>query len=217
MRRLWAFTIAAAFLVVAASGVEAQMRLGAKGGVTFSNVSEEPQDPEFDPESRTGFGGGAEVQIPLGASGLVLQPELLYMSKGFEISDASSTAKLKLDYVEIPLLVRFNIPAQSVMPFLYGGPVVSFEASCKVEGEEAGISVDADCDAFDEDFDTESTDFGVLFGGGLAFAAGPGDLFVEGRYNIGLKDVDSAADFEVKNRSGAVMIGYSVSLDPTSR
>jgi hypothetical protein len=217
MRRLWAFTIAAAFLAMAASGADAQMRLGAKGGVTFSNVSMDPEDPDFDTESRTGFGGGAEVQLPLGMSGLVLQPELLYMGKGFEVTEDGATLKLKLDYVEIPVLFRFNIPAQAVMPFIYGGPVVSFEASCKVEGEEDGVSVDADSDAFGDDFDTESTDFGVLFGGGLAFAAGPGDLFVEGRYNIGLKDIDTADGFEAKNRSGAVMVGYSVSLDPTSR
>lgn len=215
MRRLWAFTIAAAFLVVAASGVDAQMRLGAKAGVTFSNVSFDPDEP--DAESLTAFSGGAEVQIPLGATGLVLQPELLFTRKGTEFSDAESTGKLKLDYIEIPVLLRFNIPAQSVAPFLYGGPVVSFESACKFEGSEGSVSVEVDCDDPDLGADTESTDVGVLFGGGLAFAAGPGDLFIEGRYNFGLVDVDADADFEAKNRSGAVLIGYSVSLDPTSR
>jgi hypothetical protein len=215
MRRLWAFTIATAFLVVAVSGVDAQMRLGAKGGVTFSNLSFDPDEP--DAESLTAFSGGAEVQIPLGGTGLALQPELLFTRKGTELSEEGGTAKLKLDYIEIPVLVRFNIPAQSVMPFLYGGPVVSFESACKFEGSEGGVSVEIDCDSPELEANTESTDFGILFGGGLAFPAGPGDIFVEGRYSFGLVDIDADEGFEAKNRSGAVMLGYSVSLDPTSR
>ncbi|MEN8376922.1 MAG: PorT family protein, partial [Gemmatimonadota bacterium] len=63
-------------------------------------------------------------------------------------------------------------------------------------------------------FETESTDFGVLFGGGIAFPAGPGDLFIEGRFNVGLRDIDTSTDTEAKHRSGAAMIGYSFSLGP---
>lgn len=213
MRRMWAFTIAGAFLAFGAVSAEAQMRIGAKGGVSFSTVSFDP-DVE-DTKSVTGFAGGAEVQIPLGASGLILQPELLYTPKGVEFEDDGVTSSINVDYVEVPVLVRFNIPAQSVMPFVFAGGAVSFEASCSVEGTDGSITVDADCE--DAGVETESTDFGVLFGGGLAFPAGPGDIFIEGRYNFGLADVDPAEDFEAKNRSGAVMVGYSVSLDPTRR
>ncbi len=207
MRRMWAFTIAGAFLAFGVADADAQMRIGAKGGVSFSTVSFDPDDE--DAQSVTGFAGGAEVQIPLGASGLVLQPELLYTRKGVEFEGANS---IDIDYVEIPVLFRFNIPAQTVMPFVYGGGVVSFEASCT---NVASDDSEADCD--DVGPSTESTDFGVLFGGGLGFAAGPGDIFVEGRYNIGLVDVDAQEALEAKNRSGAVMLGYSVSLDPTRR
>lgn len=213
MRRMWAFTIAGAFLAFGVADADAQMRIGAKGGVSFSTVSFDPDDE--DAESVTGFAGGAEVQIPLGASGLVLQPELLYTRKGVEFGDDGDSRSIDIDYVEIPVLVRFNIPAQSVMPFVFAGGAVSFEASCSVEDTDGGTTVDADCE--DVGIETESTDFGVLFGGGLAFPAGPGDIFVEGRYNFGLADIDPVEDFEAKNRSGAVMVGYSVSLDPTRR
>jgi len=213
MRRLWAFTIVGAFVALGASDAEAQMRLGAKGGVAFSNAS---LDPDEETESVSGFIGGAEVQIPLGMSGLVLQPELLYAAKGVEFEEIDGiTASINIDYVEVPLLVRFNIPAQSVMPFVYAGGVVSFESSCSIEGTDGEVTVDSDCE--DAELETESTDFGVLFGGGLAFPVGPGDLFVEGRYTLGLADVIADEDLEAKNRSAAVMVGYSVSLDPTRR
>lgn len=214
MRRMWAFTIAGAFLAFGAVSAEAQMRIGAKGGISFSTISFDPE-PDEDTKSVTGFIGGAEVQIPLGASGLVLQPELLYTSKGVQFEEGNASVEIKPSYVEIPVLLRFNIPAQSIMPFVYGGGVVSFEASCSVEGTDGSVTVDADCEDFD--VETESTDFGVLFGGGVAFAAGPGDIFIEGRYNFGLANIDAAEGFEAKNRSGAVMVGYSVSLDPTRR
>ena len=210
MRRLWTFIIAGAFLAVAADGADAQMRIGAKGGVSFSTVSFDPEDD--DTQSLLGFVGGGEVQIPLGAGGVSLQPELLYVRKGVEFDDAGSTTKFTLDYVEIPVLLRFDVPAASVTPFVYAGGSVGFEASCKVEEEDAES---VDCEDFG--VDTESTDFGVLFGGGVGFPAGPGRLFVEGRYTVGLADVDAGEGLEAKNRSGAVMVGYSVSLDPTRR
>ncbi len=211
MRRLCAFLIAGALVAAAAQGAEAQMRIGAKGGLTFSTVSFDPEDE--DTQTLLGFAGGGEVQIPLGASGVSLQPELLYVRKGVEFDEGGgATSKFKLDYIEIPVLLRYDIPAAAVTPFLYAGGSVGFEASCKAEGEDGSISIDVDCE--DVDVDTESTDFGVLFGGGIGFAAGPGRLFVEGRYNIGLVDVDASEGLEAKNRSGAVMLGYSVSLNP---
>lgn len=210
MRRMWAFTIAGAFLAFGAMEADAQIHIGAKGGISFSDVSLEPDE---DTESITGFVGGGEVRFPLGASGLWIQPEILYVRKGAEQTEGGFTSELKVDYVEIPLLVRFNIPAQAVSPFVYAGGAVAFEASCTLEETDGTVTLEADCE--DGGLDTESTDFGVLFGGGLAFAAGPGDVFVEGRYNIGLVDVAAEEGVEVKNRSGAVMIGYSVSLDPT--
>jgi hypothetical protein len=216
MRRLWTFIIAGAFLAVAADGADAQMRIGAKGGVSFANMSLDP-DEDIDTESLLGFVGGGEVQIPIGTGGVSVQPELLYIRKGFEETEAGETFKLQVDYIEIPLLLRYDIPAAAVRPYVLAGGTVSFEASCKLVAEDETVSADIDCDDEAAGVDTESTDFGVLFGGGIAFPAGPGALFIEGRYGIGLADVDAEEGSEAKHRVGAVMVGYSVSLDPTRR
>lgn len=214
MRRMWAFIIAGALVAAAAQGADAQMRIGAKGGISFANMS---LDPDEDTESLLGFAGGGEVQIPLGAGGVSLQPELLYIRKGFELTDEGETFKFQTDYIEIPVMLRYDIPAASVRPYVMAGGSVAFEASCKLIAEDETVSADIDCDDETLGVETESTDFGILFGGGLAFPAGPGALFVEGRYGIGLADIDASEADEAKHRVGAVMVGYSISLDPTRR
>lgn len=216
MRKMWAFVVAGAVLALGAEAADAQTRIAAKAGVSFANMS---IDPDFDEstESLLGFVGGGHVQIPIGAGAVSVQPELLYIRKGFEVEDPDATFKLQVDYAEIPVLLRYDIPAQSVMPFVMAGPYIAFEAACKVVVESASTTADQDCDPDANEVDTESTDFGILFGGGLAFPVGPGALFFEGRYGVGLSDVDAVENQEAKHRAGAVMVGFSVSLDPTRR
>lgn len=206
MKRLATIVAAGAFLAVAAPAA-AQMttEIGAKAGVTFSTVDDE----DFDAESLLAFGGGGYVRFAF-PQGFSIQPELLWMRKGAEQDFGTFEAELKLDYVEVPVLVRYDIPtAGNISPYLFAGPSFAFEISCKVS--DTDTDEDFDCDD-EEDFETESFDAGATGGAGVGFAAGRGTLFLEGRYTFGLMDIVASEEFEAKNRSAAVMIGYGVPL-----
>jgi hypothetical protein len=222
MRKLATLCAAFVFLTFADLPAAAQMggtgvQLGAKAGLSFSTLSVE-DDEGVEIDRLTAFGGGGFLRFPLG--GLALQPELLFMRKGARLSEADLDAlevDFKIDYVEIPLLLVLPIATQSaVSPYLFAGPAVAFEVACSVEVEIVGEEEEFDCDdadAVDIEVERKKVDVGATLGAGLQFAAGPGALLLEGRYTFGLLDInDSAEDNSIRNRSGAVMIGYAISL-----
>lgn len=205
--RQLALTAVAAFAVFGASQASAQT-IGFKVGAAFANVS---GDDVEDTESLTSLIGGGFVRFGMGGFGI--QPELLYVTRGFETEDVDGTAQLKADYIEVPILavVPLSLGA-GLSPYLMAGPSFAFKAGCSLEGESEGVEVDIDCE--DAGFDLKSTDIGATIGGGLEFPMGPGALLIEGRYNFGLTNIADAEDADVKTRTAAVMAGYSIPLGP---
>ncbi len=201
--RRWIVLAAGLMLPAFAADAQAQdLEIGFKLGAAISNVS---FDADFDAESITTFGGGGHLRLGLTPS-ISLQPELLFMRKGYKASELGTEFELNLDYAEIPVLLRIDVPmAAAIRPFVYAGPYGAFEVACKVEGEDCG-----------DDDDRTTFDFGAVFGAGLGFAAGPGSFVVEGRYDLGLKnlvdDDDGDDALELKNRAFGLFIGYAVPL-----
>jgi hypothetical protein len=211
--------IALLLTLVAAAPLAAQggLEIGAKVGLTSSTLDVETGDP-IEIDRLTGFGGGGYLRIPLGS--LALQPELLWMRKGASVSSpdfGDTTLDLKFDYVEIPLLLVIPISTQGgVSPYFFGGPAIAFEAGCEISAEGGGIDVTVDCDE-GEDIDVEverkKTDLGIALGAGIRIPAGAGGVLLEGRFTYGLTNLDdSAEDDTIKNRSIAVLFGYSFPL-----
>jgi hypothetical protein len=209
--RIFRFVAVAGVLALfGAADVQAQT-IGFKMGASFSNVSIDPDDE--DTSTLTAFTGGGFVRFPMGP--IYLQPELMYITKGFKVEDPDSDAegKFKLSYIEIPvLLVLPLMQGGSFSPYILGGPAFAFEASCKVSFEGGGVSGEADCDEGGEDLDRKKFDVGAMFGLGFGFPAGPGSILVEGRYNFGLMNLSEVDDTSFKHRSGAVLVGYSIPL-----
>jgi len=190
--------------------------LGAEGGLNISDLDVEGEELD----SETGVRFGAVLRYAFAPEGLIgIQTGVAYSQKGASETDGDLDLAIELDYIEVPLLLTVNLPtASSVRPRLYAGPQVAFEASCTLTGTEGSISVDVDCDSDEiEDlgFETESTDFSLLFGGGLDVEAGPGVLTLDGRYDLGLRNINasSGADqAEAKNRNVQIVAGYAVRL-----
>ena len=164
----------ALFLGVAASPGFAQRGVtgGVKGGLNLANLSLDPEEEGCcDMKAGGAVGGFVNIGINEIAS---IQPEVLFTMKGAK-DDAGD--KIKVNFVEIPILLRANLTrGEGVRPFVTVGPAVSFRTSAKVEDE------DIDEDIKDE---IETTDFGVIFGGGVA--VGPATFEV--RYDLGLRDL----------------------------
>jgi hypothetical protein len=175
-----------------------------KGGIGFATLSFDNADfSEFFDGSRTGLIIGGGVDIPAG-NVIVIGVDLLYNQKGASGSDVDEDLTLKLDYIEIPILIKYPFSVGgNVQPFVYGGFSPAFAVSRKVEGTEDGEDVD-----FDVDDDVKSFDNSFVLGGGVRF----GQMAVEARYNLGIQNIrdDASDDIEgdMKTRQFALLFSY---------
>ncbi len=198
--------------------------IGGKAGFNVSDLKFDAAPGEVI-DTRTDFVGGGFVSFPI-SDFFAFQPEVLYTRKGAKINDVEDEVDLeaKVEYVEIPLLLvaRLMDENSSARPIVYAGPAVSFETKCKIEGTADGISASADCDRLseagaDEDILTKGTDFGIIFGfgGGVEVNAGSAVIIIEGRYNVGLVDINDTSDpGEIKNRAFSFMAGIGFPIGP---
>ncbi len=185
---------------------------GFKGGLNGADVS---FDPEVDTGLRVGFIGGGALAFGLHPS-FAIQGEVLFSQKGTEVDDEVEgvSATLGVNYIEIPLLAKVMIPAGVVTPIFYAGPAVAFEASCSLSGDIDGIEVDIDCDDPLADVQRKKTDFGLVGGAGLEIGTGPVAFTVEGRYNLGLVNIDDTGDpgSSAKLRTFSLLVGLLFKL-----
>lgn len=194
--------------------------IGLKLGPSISTIR---SDESASTRSLTRFTGGGFVRFDFGRIGF--QPELMYSPKGGRdrlIIDDFPTdidAELRLDYIEIPLLLILPLATGPRMaPYLYGGPALAFEVGCNVVVKAGGVSASSGCDDDELESDRRTFDVGAMLGGGLAFPIGPGSLLIEGRYNFGLLDLNTGPDGGAfRNRAGAVLVGYALTLAPRVR
>jgi len=217
-RSLWVGVATLFAASLAAPQASAQnIKLGVKGGV---NIADLGGSDVGDTKTKSGLIAGAFAEFMIGDM-FAVQPEVLYSQKGTKAAEAGVDAKLKLDYIEIPVLLKVNIPIEGskVHPNVYAGPALAIKSSCKLSGSDGSVSIDLDCDdplivdAIGEEFPIKSTDFGLVFGGGISFDVGGADVGVDVRYNLGLTkilDVDPSTD--TKNKVISIMgtVGFKL-------
>jgi len=199
-----------ALLLVAAmftpTETSAQTVVGVKGGIGISNIS--LSESSEDLSSRTTFTGGGFATFGLGEM-FFLQPEVLYAPKGAKTDIEGADATFALDYIEIPVLfgAAFDLGGSSVKPRVFAGPSVAFEIGCDVSGTESGVSVSFECSELE--LETKSVDFGLVFGAGVAFPLGSVELIIDGRYDLGLSDINDfeGDDESIKNNAWQFMAG----------
>jgi hypothetical protein len=200
------FALLLAAAILTPPEASAQTVIGVKGGIGIAELSLSENSLDFD--SRTTFTGGAFATFGLGET-FFLQPEVLYAPKGAKGDLDGVDATFALDYIEVPLLVGagFNVGSGSVQPRVFAGPSVGFEIGCDVSGSEGGTSVSLSCSELE--LETTSVDFGVVFGAAVAFPLGSVQLIIDGRYDLGLTNVnDTEGDDEsLKNRAWQFMAG----------
>jgi hypothetical protein len=174
----------------------AQMQIGPKAGLNLSNLS---GDDIEDTDARTGFSGGIYFMYKF-SDMFAIQPEAYYTMKGATQKETFNgdtyEATISLDYIEVPLLFKLLIPIQgsAVNPAIFAGPALGINTTAKIKVESQGQS-------FEEDLEeVKSTDFGLVFGGGIGFPVGKNELGFDVRYIMGLSTVDDSAESaDVKN------------------
>jgi hypothetical protein len=189
--------VLALVLLVVPSSVAAQgITYGVKGGINFATLDIDP-DEDSEAGNRIGIVAGGFVALPLGAR-LTIQPEGLYSQKGQKADFEGVEAALELDYIEVPVLVKFRLTSGGF--HVFGGPSMAFKVRSRAVASFGGTTVETG-----EDDIIKDSDFGVVFGAGQDF----GKWSIDGRYTMGLSNIGEADDDDqkVRNRVISVLAG----------
>jgi len=201
IRKLAATLIVGLFATVAP--LTAQVGIGLVGGYVGANISEDPVTTGLTWSSKTGFAAGVSLNL-LSSGNIGFGLEGLYVQKGANASAAGFSGSEKVNYIEIPVLLRYNLTSgKGPNFFLTAGGSYSTLMSCTqvVAGQ-----ADVDCKTAS---DIESSDYGVVFGAGVT----SGKLTLSGRYDMGMKNINSdhsVGQHVVKNR--AIMALLSIHM-----
>jgi hypothetical protein len=189
---LFAFSATTAFS-------QAQFSIGVKAGPNFANIDTK-SSPGENYKNRTGFHGGAFALIKLSKIGI--QPEILFSQQGTKVSFDQTDIEANYNYFNIPVIVKLytiagiNLQVGPQFGFVAGGEQ-------KVTDRASGIS-------------TTDKAKDVLKGSDISAALGVGwdlpfGLSIDGRYNLGLSDVNKNSSGEtIKNQVWQVSVGYKL-------
>lgn len=173
----------AALFAVSTISVYSQptLSLGLEGGLNLANVSITPSQTS---NSRTGLIIGGVLDIGISRN-IGVTTGLRFTMKGFQITNGGATFTDKLNYLEVPALLKVKFPLTEVKPYLVGGPVLGIRVSASEEQSNGTQTADVDASSA-----YETIDFGLLFGGGLDFnVANKTDLFIQAGYGFGLSNI----------------------------
>lgn len=183
------------FLLLSASSY-GQIAFGIKGGLNLTTL--DVRDPELSYESRTGYHAGIFLRTSFGK--VALQPELLLFTQRGQIqSSFFGTAQESFTYVSVPVMLKF---------YPVGGLNIQL-------GPQFGFLVDGEreYDSFlgsgrqDITEHYKKSDVSVSLGAGYDFDFG---LALDVRYNIGIKDINNAADGqEARSRIILLSLGWN--------
>jgi hypothetical protein len=187
------------------ASAQSKMGIGIKAGLNMASVGGDGTDNY---KSRMGLYAGAlfEVQFSDMFAG---QIEAAYSMEGAKeegtMMGVAYTATVKLDYLEIPILLKVILPVPAVNPYIIVGPALGINLGATVTAEAGGQTHDTDIkDAI------SGTDFGLAFGAGVAIPMG---LIVELRYTLGLSNINKDND-TVKNHNNvfAILAGWEFKI-----
>lgn len=206
-------------------------QIGPLVGLNLASVDFESETEQRDRDTsiRIGFSFGGILYLAL-SSNIGLQFEPSYTQKGskFEVKwmtyywgEIIMEQTLKVNYIDIPILFKASFGQGSTKPYILAGANISFKTGnvvvdidkVTIDGEEAENSQEVIRMLEDElEIATKSTDFGLNLGVGILFQIGTNQFFLEGQYNIGLKNIvdeedEDDAEPEIKNKGIQIKVG----------
>ena len=219
------FLAMAAIVFVSATASWSQISGGVKAGANFADTRINGLIDGLipDPQTYTGFTVGAVAEIPM-AGPLSFRPELNYTQKGFVISQAldvnvlgidvpfGAKAKTRVNYIEAPLLLKYNFGTGDASFYVTGGPTISYAANAHLRPV-ASVLIDINLPRTNIDLSNniyQRWEVSGTLGAGAQTKAGNGKIFVDGRYNMGFTNMldNPIVNLSIKNQGFALSAGY---------
>lgn len=177
------------------------LKKGIMAGANFANAT---GDDAHSTDMRFGgdFGVFAIVDLPM----IDIQPEVHFTMKGATSKLGNAKYDYKCNYVEIPVLIKYNLPVPLVNPSLFAGPAVGINVSKDVSSSAANNY------AKELENAVRSNDISLVMGASVQVFRFYGDV----RYNMGLTSFmddlkvapGQTTEVDLKNATLQVMLGY---------
>lgn len=204
----------------------AQFSIGVRGGIHLGDLAlSNVNGFGANPEARLGALGGIVSEFRF-TEHIAVQPELNFIQKGgrqeFSLNDSlfgniNATSNVIFNYLELPVLFKVGGDMGMVRFDGLAGPAIGYALNGKVKNVST-VNGETETEENDIDFDEDEfsrTDFSIHLGGMLTFKAGEmARIFIDGRYIIGLTDLNKSTedDEEARNRGGSFSAGVLFTL-----
>lgn len=213
-----------AILLVISSNTNAQeigLRLG--GNRSTINMQDLPDIVSDNAGYKTGFNAGVFIELPLGHN-FSFVPELAYAQKGFESElgtkmnvggfelPLGASVQTNLNYVEMPLSFRYNVPLGNLNLYAMAGPTLGYAVNGDVTTRvRALFSFRANRTDIDLNNDAINRfELAANMGIGSSLNVGSGRIFADVRYNHGINNgiSNDLLDSKVRNVAVTASVGY---------
>ena len=197
MKKLLKFILIIVFFSSISDNALAQLSIntGLKGGLNFANFSLDPKSI-YDYSYYSGIVAGFYLEVDIWGP-IGFQGELLFSQKGAKFNTNTEEVTVSLNYIEIPILLKYSIPLGPTLSFdIQGGPYFGQKLSEKWRG----FSYKPEQDFF------KNSDYGITLGVGVKFNALFNYIYIDTRYSKGLADI-SLDNGEVKNKNMVIIAG----------
>jgi hypothetical protein len=209
--RSMAVLAAASAVVLLLPSAGAGQETALKGSLSLSRLQAEGANTSLtDRLLATGFGG--HMRFRFGA--IALQPEVMVVTRGAEVPTARlqeglQMEQIRLEYVEIPLLIAVPVQVGRFEPYIMAGGMVALETRCRHVIREDDLRTNLSCDAQQSELpDRRALDWGVAAGGGVSYPIWGGRVLAEARQTWGLRNISDQAPLELRNRTLLLTLGY---------
>ncbi|MDO5570964.1 MAG: porin family protein [Bacteroidales bacterium] len=158
----------------------AQVKLGVRGGANFSKLDIEDKNVS----SSTGWFVGPTLELMIPVVKIGIEGSLLYSRLS---SDVNSYDKINVDYLSLPIHLKWKLPIPKITPFVFTGPEFSVRVGDNIK--------DAWNDLVDN-IDFNGTNVVYNVGAGIEFF---NKVQVSLSYNAGLSNAFKHFDSKTRN------------------
>jgi len=170
-----------------------------------------------DIESNIGLSGAVGINFNL-TQNISIQPSANLIQKGFKINDNGDIISFKMNYIDIPVLLKYTFSNGSFSPYISIGPSLGVSLGTKSlynEGGEDEVYVQAY--PHSNNVNTgffKNTNFSILGSLGISKSGKKGNLFLEAGYQLGITDffLETGDDNIMRHRGISVSVGYAFKL-----